>query len=51
VWPDLSATGVFLVAIGVGALNVALLYRRIETIGVLTVSLWIGTLVTTLASS
>jgi amino acid transporter len=49
VWPDLSATGVFLVAIGVGALNVALLYRRIETIGVLTVSLWIGTLVTTLA--
>jgi len=33
----------------VGALNIALLYRRIESIGKLTVSLWIGTLVTTAA--
>ena len=37
------------VAIAVGALNIALLYRRISAIGTLTVSLWIGTLVTTLA--
>jgi amino acid transporter len=49
VWPDLSAVHVFLVAIGVGLLNVVLLYRRIEAIGTLTVSLWVGTLLTTLA--
>jgi basic amino acid/polyamine antiporter, APA family len=47
VWPDLTAGQVFLVAAGVGALNIALLYRRIEAIGALTVSLWVGTLVTT----
>ena len=35
------------VAAGVGLLNVILLYRRIEAIGTLTVSLWIGTLLTT----
>ena len=33
----------------IGALNIALLYRRISAIGTLTVSLWIGTLLTTLA--
>jgi len=49
VWPDLTAGGVFLVAAGVGLLNVVLLYRRIEAIGTLTVSLWIGTLLTTAA--
>ncbi len=49
VWPDLTTAQVFLVAAGVGALNIALLYRRIETIGTLTVSLWVGTLLTTLA--
>ena len=49
VWPDLTAGGVFLVAAGVGLLNVILLYRRIEAIGTLTVSLWIGTLLTTSA--
>jgi amino acid transporter len=35
------------VAAGVGLLNVVLLYRRIEAIGTLTVSLWLGTLLTT----
>ena len=49
VWPDLTSVGVFLVAVGVGLLNVTLLYRRIEAIGTLTVSLWIGTLLTTSA--
>jgi amino acid transporter len=49
IWPDLTATHVFLIASGVGVLNVALLYRRIEAIGTLTVSLWIGTLLTTVA--
>jgi amino acid transporter len=47
IWPDLTAGGVLLVAVGVGLLNVVLLYRRIEAIGTLTVSLWLGTLLTT----
>jgi amino acid transporter len=49
VWPELTSGGVFLVAAAVGVLNVILLYRRIEAIGTLTVSLWIGTLLTTSA--
>jgi amino acid transporter len=47
VWPGLSSGYTFLVAAGVGLLNLALLYRRIETIGTLTVSLWAGTMLTT----
>jgi basic amino acid/polyamine antiporter, APA family len=39
----------FLIAAGVGVLNIVLLYRRITSIGKITVSLWIGTLLTTLA--
>jgi len=49
VWPAMSERGADLVAIIVGVLNVALLYRRIESIGRLTVTLWIGTLITTVA--
>ncbi len=49
IWPDLTSGHVFLVAAGVGVLNVILLYRRIEAIGTLTVSLWLGTMVTTAA--
>jgi amino acid transporter len=49
IWPNLSDAHIFLIAVGVGVLNVALLYRRIEAIGTLTVSLWIGTLLTTVA--
>jgi amino acid transporter len=49
VWPDLSPSGAVGVAIAVGVVNIALLYRRIESIGTLTVSLWIGTVLTTLA--
>ena len=49
VWPGLTSSGVFMIAAGVGLLNVILLYRRIEAIGTLTVSLWIGTLITTVA--
>ncbi len=49
IWPGLTKVHVFLIAAGVGLLNVVLLYRRIEAIGTLTVSLWIGTLLTTIA--
>jgi len=41
--------GQFLVAAAVGLLNIALLYRQITSIGRITVSLWIGTLLTILA--
>jgi amino acid transporter len=47
VWPDLGPGSTVGVAAAVGILNIALLYRRIESVGTLTVSLWAGTLLTT----
>ena len=44
IWPDASKN---LVVIVIGAINIALLYRQITHIGKITVSLWIGTLLTT----
>jgi amino acid transporter len=49
VWPDLSPAGTVAVAMAVGVVNIALLYRQIGSIGTLTVSLWLGTLLTTAA--
>jgi amino acid transporter len=49
VWPDLTPGGTMMVAMAVGLVNIALLYRQIGSIGTLTVSLWIGTLLTTFA--
>jgi amino acid transporter len=49
VWPDMGRAGGVAIAIAVGLVNIALLYRRIDSISRLTVTLWIGTLVTTLA--
>ena len=49
VWPGITTGQTLLVAAAVGILNIALLYRRITSIGTITVSLWIGTLLTTLA--
>lgn len=46
IWKDLPQWSVVIV---LGALNIALLYRQITNIGRLTVSLWIGTLLTTAA--
>lgn len=48
-WPDLPRIYVVGLAMSVGVLNIALLYRRIESVGRLTVTLWVGTLITTLA--
>lgn len=48
IWPGLSGRSLFLLAGAVGILNIALLYRRITSIAKITVSLWVGTLVTTL---
>ena len=49
VWPGITATQTLLVAAAVGIVNIVLLYRRITSIATITVSLWIGTLLTTLA--
>jgi amino acid transporter len=49
IWAGSSGRTLFLVCAAVGALNVALLYRRITSIATITVSLWAGTLATTVA--
>jgi amino acid transporter len=49
IWQGMTAREMLLVVIVVGFINIALLYRRITSIGKITVSLWIGTLLTTLA--
>jgi amino acid transporter len=48
-WPGLPAGGSIGIAVLIGLLMIALLYRRIESVGRLTVVLWIGTMATTLA--
>ena len=49
IWPGLTRSGVIVLVTAVGAINIALLYRRIHSIARITVSLWVGTLVTVLA--
>jgi amino acid transporter len=46
-WPGLGQWDFAVIAAAVGVLNVALLYRAIGPIGKLTVTLWVGTLLTT----
>src|SRR3954449_3013127 len=47
-WRGMSITQTRLVAIGVGVMVTALLYRRITAVGKLTVVLWVGMLATVL---
>jgi amino acid transporter len=47
VWKGMTPFQAKLVVVAVGLLNIALLYRQITHIGKITVSLWIGTLLTT----
>ena len=49
IWPKLTAHGALAIAAVVGILNVVLLYRRIDSIATITLSLWVGTLVTVAA--
>ncbi|MFL6275742.1 MAG: APC family permease [Blastocatellia bacterium] len=49
IWPAVTPLQTALVASVVGAINIALLYRQITSIGKITVSLWLGTMVTTAA--
>lgn len=46
-WPGISSREALMVAGAVGVLNIFLLYRQITSIGRITVSLWVGTLLTT----
>jgi len=48
-WSGLTRGGTILLITALGIINVGLLYRRIHSIARITVSLWVGTLVTVLA--
>ncbi|MFL5469984.1 MAG: APC family permease, partial [Gemmatimonadaceae bacterium] len=48
-WAGLTRPWVIALVTVVGLINIALLYRRIHSIAKITVSLWIGTLITVLA--
>lgn len=47
-WPGMSAAAMRAVSMSVGVLVIVLLYRRVTSIGKLTVVLWVGMLVTVL---
>jgi amino acid transporter len=47
-WPGMTPAGGAAIIVGIGILCIALLYRRIQSIGIITVSLWAGTLLTVL---
>src|SRR3954465_5533212 len=49
IWKGLTQSGTTFLIIGVGVVNLALLYRRIHSVATITISLWVGTLVTVLA--
>src|SRR5215212_8099645 len=48
IWKDMGRPQSLAVIVVLGVLNITLLYRRITFIGKLTVTLWIGTILTTL---
>ncbi len=48
-WKGITAHQTMLVVVVVGLANLALLYRRIKSIATITVTLWIGTIVTVIA--
>ncbi|HEY1951339.1 MAG TPA: amino acid permease [Gemmatimonadaceae bacterium] len=48
-WTGLTRPWVIVLVTVVGIFNIVLLYRRIESIAKITISLWIGTLITVLA--
>ena len=48
IWRGLTRPGVIAMVTVVGVINIALLYRRIQSIAKITISLWAGTLLTVL---
>ena len=49
IWSGLTPAQMFAVSAAVGLVNIALLYRHISSIATITVTLWVGTLLTTFA--
>jgi amino acid transporter len=49
IWKGLTRTDVIVLITIVGLINIALLYRRIQSIVRITISLWLGTLITVVA--
>ena len=49
IWKGITKQQTMLVVVALGVLNVALLYRRIKSIATITLTLWIGTIVTVIA--
>ena len=49
IWKGITARQTMLVITVIGLVNLALLYRRIKSIATITVTLWIGTIVTVIA--
>jgi len=49
IWKGITARQTMLVITVIGLVNLALLYRRIKSIAAITVTLWIGTIVTVIA--
>jgi amino acid transporter len=49
IWKGITKQQAMLVVAGLGLLNIALLYRRIKSIATITLTLWIGTIVTVIA--
>jgi amino acid transporter len=48
-WTGLTPGGLLACAAAVGVVNIVLLYRRITSIAKITVALWVGTMITTVA--
>ena len=46
IWKGITPRQTMLVVVALGLLNIALLYRRIKSIATITLTLWIGTIVT-----
>ena len=49
IWKGLTRPEALALIVSVGVINIALLYRRIQSIAKITISLWAGTLITVLA--
>jgi amino acid transporter len=49
IWKGMTRADVIWLVTAIGLLNIALLYRRIRSIATITVSLWVGTLITVFA--
>ena len=49
IWKGITPGQATLVIVTIGLLNLALLYRRIKSIATITVTLWVGTIVTVIA--